>query len=786
MFNRIMSYAGEEKKKTVLAMFCISIAVLLSVIPFLLACQMITPLVTGEGISAGKITGCVIGVFMCLALHGILYCAGLVFSHQAAFGILERIRMTLQRRMEKLALLSMVSIFIGVFAMMKMFTIGTKEMDNYYKAGQVMNNTIIEYINGMEVVKVFNKDGESFQRFKTDVANYRDFTLAWYRACWSWMAIYNALVPCTTLFALPFGSWFVMQGYSTLPDLILVLCLSFSVGVPILKMLGFLPQFPQLNYKLEKLEQVLDAEPLRQTKDTFYGNDNTVIFQNVGFAYEEQSVLRDVNLIMKENEITALVGESGSGKSTLAKLLVHYYDTQKGMITIGGQDITKMSYIFSACVIIVFLAGLDIRLSAVMLGITVIASILAEWMNKMSIKEGEKRQEQSEKLTEAVLSFAEGIGIIKSYNLLGEKSKELTDSFTESKRVSLGFEAKMTPWQMTLYVLYGIGTSVILGMGIYFQQTGSLELPKLLGLLMFVFSMFGPLKSLYSQATRLTVMSSCMDRIEKLFATEELSDEGTQKLPSVKKAREMGMAEVTFDKVAFAYEQKEVIKDISFSMEPNTMTALVGPSGGGKSTIASMLTRFWDVKEGAVRIRGVDIRNIPLSELMNEISMVFQRVYLFQDTIFNNISMGKPNATREEVYEAAKKARCYDFIMKLPNGFDTVVGEGGATLSGGEKQRISIARCILKDAPIVILDEATASVDMDNESYIQEAINELVKGKTLLVIAHRLNTIQSANQIIVVNDGKITQIGTHAELMKKGGIYRDFVDVRQRACAWMV
>ena len=446
-------------------------------------------------------------------------------------------------------------------------------------------------------------------------------------------------------------------------------------------MLGFLPQFPQLNYKLEKLEQVLDAEPLRQTKDTFYGNDNTVIFQNVGFAYEEQSVLRDVNLIMKENEITALVGESGSGKSTLAKLLVHYYDTQKGMITIGGQDITKMSYIFSACVIIVFLAGLDIRLSAVMLGITVIASILAEWMNKMSIKEGEKRQEQSEKLTEAVLSFAEGIGIIKSYNLLGEKSKELTDSFTESKRVSLGFEAKMTPWQMTLYVLYGIGTSVILGMGIYFQQTGSLELPKLLGLLMFVFSMFGPLKSLYSQATRLTVMSSCMDRIEKLFATEELSDEGTQKLPSAKKAREMGMAEVTFDKVAFAYEQKEVIKDISFSMEPNTMTALVGPSGGGKSTIA---------------------------------------------------------------------------------------------------------RCILKDAPIVILDEATASVDMDNESYIQEAINELVKGKTLLVIAHRLNTIQSANQIIVVNDGKITQIGTHAELMKKGGIYRDFVDVRQRACAWMV
>lgn len=303
---------------------------------------------------------------------------------------------------------------------------------------------------------------------------------------------------------------------------------------------------------------------------------------------------------------------------------------------------------------------------------------------------------------------------------------------------------------------------------------------------MFVFNMFGPLKSLYSQATRLTVMSSCMDRIEELFAMEELSDYGTQKLPSVKPVKGKGIAEVTFDCVAFAYDKQEVIKDISFSMEPNTMTALVGPSGGGKSTIASMLTRFWDVKEGSVKIRGVDIRNVPLSELMNEISMVFQRVYLFQDTIYNNISMGKPNATKEEVYEAAKKARCYDFIMKLPDGFDTVVGEGGATLSGGEKQRISIARCILKDAPIVILDEATASVDMDNESYIQDAINELVKGKTLLVIAHRLNTIQSANQILVVENGKITQAGKHEALMKEEGTYRNFVEIRKKACAWMV
>ena len=190
------------------------------------------------------------------------------------------------------------------------------------------------------------------------------------------------------------------------------------------------------------------------------------------------------------------------------------------------------------------------------------------------------------------------------------------------------------------------------------------------------------------------------------------------------------------------------------------------------------------MKSGSVAIRGVDTRQVPLAELMDHISMVFQRVYLFQDTIYNNISMGKPDATEEEVYEAARKARCYDFIMALPDGFQTVVGEGGATLSGGEKQRISIARCILKDAPIVILDEATASVDTDNESYIQEAISELVKGKTLLVIAHRLNTIQNADQILVISDGHISQHGTHEELMEQPGIYQDFVRIRMNSAGW--
>ena len=210
------------------------------------------------------------------------------------------------------------------------------------------------------------------------------------------------------------------------------------------------------------------------------------------------------------------------------------------------------------------------------------------------------------------------------------------------------------------------------------------------------------------------------------------------------------------------------------------MTALVGQSGGGKSTVANLLARFWDVDSGEILIRGVNIKDVSLSELMSEISMVFQRVYLFQDTIFNNIAMGKENATKEEVIEAAQKARCYDFIMALPDGFDTMIGEGGATLSGGEKQRISIARCILKDAPIVILDEATASVDVDNESYIQEAISELVKNKTLLVIAHRLNTIRDADNIIVIKEGNIAEQGTHSELVALNGIYKNMVELQSK------
>ena len=435
-----------------------------------------------------------------------------------------------------------------------------------------------------------------------------------------------------------------------------------------------------------------------------------------------------------------------------------------------------MSYVLSTLVLTVFMFVLDYRIGLIAVCVTFVATLLANSMNKMSLSEAAIRQEQSEKLTDAVLSFAEGISVIKSYNLLGENSKSLTDNFVSSKDTSIKFENKIIPWTTGLNIIYEIGITFILAVALYLNYQGALGLPYMLGLILFVFDLFSPLKTLYGEATRLTVMNAALDRIEEVLNETELQDVGKKHISK----SDTSEPEICFNHVKFSYGEKEVLHDMSFKMNKNTMTALVGQSGGGKSTVANLLARFWDVDSGEILIRGVNIKDVSLSELMSEISMVFQRVYLFQDTIFNNIAMGKENATKEEVIEAAKKARCYDFIMALPDGFDTMIGEGGATLSGGEKQRISIARCILKDAPIVILDEATASVDVDNERYIQEAISELVKNKTLLVIAHRLNTIRDADNIIVIKEGNIAEQGNHDKLMSLNGIYKGMVELQNK------
>lgn len=468
---------------------------------------------------------------------------------------------------------------------------------------------------------------------------------------------------------------------------------------------------------------------------------------------------------------------------------------------------------------------MDIRLGISALAVVLAFVIVGNCMMKTTLAHSKTKQEGSESLTKEVLDFAEGIGIIKSFNMLGEKSKSLSAEFEKSCKESIDFEKSYGPWARALYLTYGIGTSFMLAVAGLLYAKGEMSPDNMVGMILFLFDLFISIESYYGQITRLTVTAASLDRIEEVFQAEELKDVGYHVLPESAKETEEGSADIAlsenvketrnesgdialskdvnntwkdsgdtmffentkeaqkdslveYSDVSFGYTGKNVLNHISFSMKKGEMTALVGPSGSGKSTIASLLVRFWDIREGTIKLNGKDIKNISLGSLMDQISMVFQRVYLFKDTIYNNIAMGRPDATREEVVEAAKKARCYDLIRSLPEGFDTVIGEGGASLSGGEKQRISIARCILKDSPIVILDEATASVDADNERAIQEAISELCKNKTLLVIAHRLKTIKDADQILVVSDGRIIERGNHDKLMEEDGIYARMVSVQ--------
>ena len=571
MFKKVLEYAGEYRRTTYASIAVMLLGVLMSVLPYFSIYRLIAPPLTGELANPGQSLLWAAAIALCGVLYALLYVKGLSLSHRAAYSTLRNLRVSLQGRLEKqplgvikekgtgtlkkmftddidsielllapalpeglanvavpffvfiamffvdwkLALLSLCSLPLGLAAMGAMYQAGTSKVGDYYASARKMNNTIVEYINGMEVVKVFNRDGDSYRRFEQDVRGYRDFTLAWYKVCWPWMALYNSILPCVALFTLPVGAFLVLKDYSTLPDLALVLCMSFGTGAPLLRALSFLAAMPQVSYKIHALEQLMSALPLAQTEAPFSGRDHTVTFDRVHFAYREE-VLHGITLTVPEGSLTALVGESGSGKSTLAKLLVHYYDVTGGAIRLGGQDLRDMS----------------------------------------------------------------------------------------------------------------------------------------------------------------------------------------------------------------------------------------------------------------------------LQALNDQISYVSQEQFLFNTSLLENIRAGRLTATDEEVMEAARKAQCMEFLDRLPEGIHTMAGDGGKQLSGGERQRICLARAILKDAPVIVLDEATASVDADNEQYIQEAISELCRGKTLLVIAHRLHTIRDADQILVIRDGRIAQRGTHDLLMEEGGPYRDLVSAREQSQGW--
>ena len=574
MFQQVLHYAGEYRKTTYLSIAVMLSGIIMNVLPFLFLYQLLRPLLTGEAVGPEYILARVLAIAVCGVLYAFLYVKGLSLSHNAAYHTLQNLRISLQGKLEglplgviqekgtgtlkkmfiddidsielllahalpeglanlavplfvfiamffvdwKLALLSLCSLPLGFVAMGAMYQAGISKMDAYYGAARKMNNTIVEYINGMEVVKVFNRDGDSYRRFEEDVRSYRDFTLDWYKVCWPWMALYNSILPCTALFTLPVGAWLVLKGFSTLPDLALVLCMSFGVGAPLLRSLSFMSTMPQLKYKIDALEHLMDAPALQQTDASFSGADYSISFEDVRFAYQEKEVLHGISFQAAPGSLTALVGESGSGKSTLAKLLVHYYDVTGGAIRIGGQSLTDMS----------------------------------------------------------------------------------------------------------------------------------------------------------------------------------------------------------------------------------------------------------------------------VESLNRQISYVSQEQFLFNMSLLENIRLGKPEASDEEVMAAAVKAQCGEFLSRLPEGIHTMAGDGGKQLSGGERQRISLARAILKDAPIVVLDEATAFMDPENEEKMNEAIGEVIQGKTVVVIAHRLYSITGADQICVLDQGRLADMGTHEELLNRCEAYQKLWHAAEHSARWAV
>ncbi len=574
MLRKAMDYIGEYKSYTCRAILLIILGVICSIVPYIAVFKLVDVLIAGKTITSAFVLRILLVTIFSLLLHAIFNTAGLSQSHIAAYYTLKNLRISLQHKLEnmplgiiqkkgtgglkkmfiddieqlelllahaipegignlcipiviyiamffidwKLALLSLVSLPLGMVAMGAMFKIGMSEMDDYYKAGKEMNDIIIEYVNGMEVIKVFNRDGELYEKYSRSVANYRDFTLAWFKACWPWMALYSAIIPCIVLATLPVGSYLVLQGFSTLSNLILCICLSSAIGGPILKALSFAGKFPQLNYKIEELEKLMSEQPVLQTKDAFIGENYDITFENVTFAYEQTDVIKGVNAKFSQGSLSALVGESGSGKSTLGKLLVHFYDVKEGNIKIGGQDITKMSV--------------------------------------------------------------------------------------------------------------------------------------------------------------------------------------------------------------------EALNDL--------------------------------------------------------ISYVSQEQFLFNTSLLENIRIGKPDASDEDVVEAARKAQCFEFLNRIEGGIHAMAGDGGKQLSGGERQRISLARAILKDAPIIVLDEATAFMDPENEAQMNLAIREVIKNKTVIVIAHHLQSIVGASNILVMKDGMVESSGTHEELLTKSREYKKLWKIALEQAKWSV
>ena len=434
--------------------------------------------------------------------------------------------------------------------------------------------------------------------------------------------------------------------------------------------------------------------------------------------------------------------------------------------------------IVTTAVIFVFLAFFDIRIALILLVGILVFSMFNSLMQRATKPAAPRVAKAGETLVSAVIEYIQGIAEVKNFNLTEKTAKKLESAIKEKQVADTKMEFTVIPYMF----LQGLATKltgvVMCITSVYFYLTGSMPLLYTIIMTISSFMIYESLDMMGGFSALMRNVNIIVDKTNEVLALPPMDIDGADLAPK-------GM-DIELKDISFAYEDKKIIDGVSLKIPANTTTAIVGPSGGGKTTLTNLIARFWDVDRGEVLLGGKNVKDYSFDSLMKNFSFVFQRVYLFEDTIANNIRFGEPDAPMEKVIEAAKKARCHDFIMSLPEGYDTIIGEGGASLSGGEKQRISIARAIMKDSPIIILDEATANVDPENEAELTKAIEELTKNKTIIMIAHRLKTVRHADNIVVISDGKISEQGTHDELMKNDGIYKDFVTERKEAVSWKI
>lgn len=405
-----------------------------------------------------------------------------------------------------------------------------------------------------------------------------------------------------------------------------------------------------------------------------------------------------------------------------------------------------------------------------------LSSAVLKLVKSRTTKQAPRREAARETMVSKVIEYIQGISVIRAF---GRQPDDEIDQVLEETKDSYITMEKQVMGIVHLYkgILEVFG-GLILGCAAWQMFFGQLDFPVGVMFLISSFTIYSQMETMGNGAFLLRMLDSSLNRMEKVTNIPVMDDGATKISPE--------NCDIQLKNVSFGYDSRTIIKNINLVIPQGTSTAIVGYSGSGKTTLCNLITRFWDVDSGEILFGGHNVKEYACDDLLSHFSMVFQNVYLFHDTIENNIKFGKPDATLEEIKAAAKRACCYDFIMALPDGFQTIIGEGGSTLSGGERQRISIARAILKDAPIVILDEATSSIDPENEHELLKAIAELTKNKTLISIAHRMTTVRNADQIIVLSDGQIVQQGTHQTLISQDGIYRNFLTIRTQSAGWQI